>query len=78
MTANSLGAVEAIFTLLALHYQIVPATANLNKVDNEIDGMLDFVKGNSRSLVDKNTLNYAMSNSFGFGGTNSTLVFKKI
>ena len=66
------GAVEAIFTVLSLRDGIVPPTINLTEVDPECEG-LDYVPGQSRS----SPISYAMSNSFGFGGTNATLVFKR-
>ncbi len=66
------GAVEAIFTVLALRDQVVPPTINL---DNPSEGCdLDFVPHTSRDQK----LNVTVSNSFGFGGTNGTLVFKKL
>jgi len=68
------GAVESIFTLLSLYHQVAPATTNLIHVDSQIDGLVDFVVGSSR----ESSIDVAMSNSFGFGGTNSTLIFKKI
>ena len=65
------GAVEAIFTVLSLKEGIVPPTINLNEVDPECQGW-DFVPCKARKM----NLHYALSNSFGFGGTNATLVFK--
>lgn len=66
------GAIEAIFSILALRDQIVPPTINL---DNPGEGCnLDYVPGQSR----KADLEYTLSNSFGFGGTNGSLIFKKI
>jgi len=75
MTGHMLGgtgAVEAIFSVLALNNQVVPPTINLHQPDEECD--LDFVPNVAR---DKK-LEYALSNSFGFGGGNSALVFKKV
>ena len=63
------GAVEAVFTLLALHHQVSPPTINLQNPDPQCD--LDYVPNAARSM----TIRAAMSNSFGFGGTNGTLVF---
>jgi len=66
------GAVEAIFTLLALRDQAVPPTINLDNPDEGCD--LDFVAHTARDVK----LDYALCNSFGFGGTNGSLLFKKI
>jgi 3-oxoacyl-[acyl-carrier-protein] synthase II len=74
MTGHMLGAAggaEAIFSLLALREQVVPPTINLENPDPECD--LDFVPGRAREM----RLGVAMSNSFGFGGTNATLVFQR-
>ncbi len=62
------GAVEAAYTALALHYQMLPPTINLDEVDPECD--LDHVANQPRPAK----LQYAISNAFGFGGTNATLV----
>ena len=74
MTGHLLGAaggVEAVFAVLALRDQIAPPTINL---DNPGDGCdLDFVANTAR----KAPLKIAMSNSFGFGGTNGTVIFAK-
>jgi 3-oxoacyl-[acyl-carrier-protein] synthase II len=67
------GAVEAIFTVLSLRDGIVPPTINLTEVDPECQG-LDYVPDKARKM----DINYALSNSFGFGGTNATLVFKRL
>ena len=67
------GAVEAIFTVLSLRDGIVPPTINLTEVDPECQG-LDYVPAKAREME----INYALSNSFGFGGTNATLVFKRL
>jgi len=65
------GAVEAIFTILALHDQIAPPTINL---DNPSEGCdLDFVPHVARPVA----MDFALCNSFGFGGTNGSLLFKK-
>lgn len=74
MTGHMLGAaggVEAIFSALALRDQLVPPTINLDNPDAGCD--LDYVPHTAREL----SLEYVMSNSFGFGGTNASLVFKK-
>ena len=66
------GSVEAIFTALALRDQIAPPTINLH---NPIEGAyIDLVPLKAK----KREINYALSNSFGFGGTNASLLLKKI
>ncbi len=65
------GGLEAAITVLALRDQIVPPTMNLDNPDEGCD--LDFVPHTAR----KATMEYAISNSFGFGGTNGCLVFKR-
>ena len=75
MTGHLLGAaggIEAIFSILALRDQVIPPTINLDNQDPECD--LDYVANTARDLK----LNVSMSNSFGFGGTNGTCIFKKI
>lgn len=66
------GAVEAVYTVLALRDQICPPTLNLEEVEDEIADM-DLVPLKAK----KKAIKAAMSNSFGFGGTNSSLVLKK-
>ena len=66
------GAIEAIFCLLAMRDSIIPPTINLNNPDNEFD--LDLTPNKSKTKE----VNFAMSNSFGFGGTNVSLIFKKL
>jgi 3-oxoacyl-[acyl-carrier-protein] synthase II len=66
------GAVEAIFSVLAIRDQIAPPTINLDNPDEGCD--LNYVPYTPQ----KRTINYALSNSLGFGGTNGTLVFKRI
>ncbi len=66
------GAVEAIFCILSIRDQIAPPTINLNNIDKETKIDLAPNKAVSRNI------NYALSNSFGFGGTNASLIFKKI
>ena len=66
------GAVESIFTVLALQDQIVPPTINLDNQDPNVT--LDLVPNTARKVE----LEYALCNSFGFGGTNGSLIFKKI
>lgn len=67
------GAVEAIFSILALQHQAIPGTINLTAPSKGC--VLDYVANGSRMVKD---LQITMSNSFGFGGTNSTLIFQKI
>lgn len=74
MTGHLLGAaggLESGLTLLSLHHQVVPPTINLDDPDPLCD--LDFVPLKSRKVK----MEYALTNSFGFGGTNSCLVFKR-
>jgi len=74
MTGHLLGAaggVEAIFSVLAIHEQVAPPTANLHDPDPACD--LDYVPNTARRLP----IRAALSNSFGFGGTNGTLIFKR-
>ena len=66
------GAVEAIFCVLALRDQIAPPTINLDHPGEGCD--LDYVPKTARSMA----LEYTLSNSFGFGGTNGSLVFRRI
>lgn len=67
------GAVEAVYTVLALRDQICPPTLNLEEVEEEVAD-IDLVP----LKAEKKEIKAAMSNSFGFGGTNSSIVFKKI
>ena len=66
------GAVEAIFSVLAIRDQIAPPTINLDNQDPECD--LDYVPNSARDIK----IETSLSNSFGFGGTNGSLVFRKI
>ena len=66
------GAVEAIFSILALRDQVLPPTINLDSPDPKCD--LDYVPNTARDA----TLKAVASNSFGFGGTNGTLVFTAV
>jgi 3-oxoacyl-[acyl-carrier-protein] synthase II len=66
------GAIEAIFTILALKDQIAPPTINLDNPGEGCD--LDFVANKARKI----SMEYALCNSFGFGGTNGSLLFKKV
>ncbi|HEX6929950.1 MAG TPA: beta-ketoacyl-ACP synthase II [Gammaproteobacteria bacterium] len=75
MTGHLLGAaggVEAIFTMLAMRDQLAPPTINLDNPDEGCD--LDYVPHKAREMK----IDIALSNSFGFGGTNGTLVFRKL
>jgi 3-oxoacyl-[acyl-carrier-protein] synthase II len=66
------GAVEAIFSVLAIRDQVAPPTINLENQDPECD--LDFVPNTARPMK----IEVALSNSFGFGGTNGSLVFRRL
>ena len=75
MTGHLLGAsggVEAVFSALAVKHQIAPPTINLARPGEGCD--LDYVPNTARDM----NINVALSNSFGFGGTNATLVFKRV
>ncbi len=66
------GAIEAIFSILAIRDQIAPPTINLDNPDEGCD--LNYIP----HKPEKRSINYALSNSLGFGGTNGTILFKKI
>ena len=66
------GAIEAIFTILAIQDQVAPPTINLDHPSEGCD--LNFVPHHAQEM----RIDVAVSNSFGFGGTNGTLVFKKV
>ena len=75
MTGHLLGAaggVEAVFSALTLAHQVVPPTINLHEPDEGCD--LDYVPNTAREA----TVKVALSNSFGFGGTNGTVIFGKL
>jgi 3-oxoacyl-[acyl-carrier-protein] synthase II len=75
MTGHLLGAaggVEAVFSVLAIRDQVAPPTINLDNPDPACD--LDYVPHTARDMK----IDVVMSNSFGFGGTNATLIFKKL
>jgi 3-oxoacyl-[acyl-carrier-protein] synthase II len=65
------GAAEAIFTILALKQQVIPPTINLENQDPACD--LDYTPNTAREAK----LEAALSNSFGFGGTNGTVIFRR-
>ena len=65
------GGIEAVLTVLSIKNQVAPATINLENQDPECD--LDFIPNIARNMK----INVAMSNSFGFGGTNGSLVFRR-
>jgi 3-oxoacyl-[acyl-carrier-protein] synthase II len=66
------GGIESVFTALAVHHQISPPTINIFNQDPECD--LDYCANTARDMK----IDVALKNSFGFGGTNGTLVFKRI
>ncbi|KQP14308.1 beta-ketoacyl-ACP synthase II [Pseudorhodoferax sp. Leaf267] len=66
------GGIESVFTVLALHHQKVPPTINLVEPDPECD--LDYTANTARDV----RIDVALKNNFGFGGTNGSLVFKRI
>jgi 3-oxoacyl-[acyl-carrier-protein] synthase II len=75
MTGHLLGAaggVEAVFSALAVHHQVAPPTINIVNQDPQCD--LDYVPNSARQMK----IDVALSNSFGFGGTNGTLVFGRV
>ena len=66
------GGVESVVTALAVHHQVSPPTINIFNQDPECD--LDYCANTAREM----RIDVALKNSFGFGGTNGTLVFKRI
>ncbi|MCF8192952.1 MAG: beta-ketoacyl-ACP synthase II [Candidatus Methylopumilus sp.] len=66
------GGLESVFTVLSIYNQVSPPTINIFNQDPECD--LDFCANTARDIK----INYALKNNFGFGGTNGSLVFKKI
>jgi len=75
MTGHLLGAaggVEAVYSALAVYHQVAPPTINLHDQDPQCD--LDFVPNVAREMA----IDLALSNSFGFGGTNGTLAFRRL
>ncbi|MEI7829021.1 MAG: beta-ketoacyl-ACP synthase II [Prolixibacteraceae bacterium] len=68
------GAVEAIACILAMKYSLIPPTINQFNLDPELDPNIDFTFNKAKSR----NINYALSNTFGFGGHNGTVIFKKL
>jgi 3-oxoacyl-[acyl-carrier-protein] synthase II len=66
------GGIESVFTVLALHHQVVPPTINLFNQDPDCD--LDYCANTARDMK----MDVALKNNFGFGGTNGSLVFKRV
>jgi len=66
------GGLESVFTVLSIHHQISPPTINIFNQDPECD--LDYCANTARDMK----IEYALKNNFGFGGTNGSLVFKKV
>ncbi|NEX62759.1 beta-ketoacyl-ACP synthase II [Noviherbaspirillum galbum] len=66
------GGLESVFTVLAVHHQLSPPTINIFNQDPDCD--LDYCANAARNM----TINVAVKNSFGFGGTNGTLIFSKV
>ena len=75
-TGHSLGAAgvqEAIYSLLMMQHDFIAESINIDNLDPKLEGA-----NVARSRIDNAGVRTAMSNSFGFGGTNATLVFQKI
>jgi len=66
------GGIESVFTVLALHHQVSPPTINIFNQDPECD--LDYCANTARDM----TIDLALKNNFGFGGTNGSLLFKRL
>jgi 3-oxoacyl-[acyl-carrier-protein] synthase II len=66
------GGIETVFTALAMHHQVSPPTINIFNQDHACD--LDYVANTAREMK----IDVALSNSFGFGGTNGTLAFRRL
>ena len=71
-TLGAAGAIESVFTIMSIYKDVIPPTINLKNQDDQCP--LDYNCGDARETK----IQYAMNKSFGFGGTNSSLVFKKI
>jgi 3-oxoacyl-[acyl-carrier-protein] synthase II len=67
------GAIEAIAAILATKYDIIPPTINFKNPDEEVDPKLNF----TFNVAQKRTVNVALSNTFGFGGHNTSVIFRK-
>ena len=68
------GAIEAIASIMAIKNDIVPPTINHQTADDQLDPKINFTLGQAQ----KRTVNVALSNTFGFGGHNACVIFKKI
>jgi 3-oxoacyl-[acyl-carrier-protein] synthase II len=66
------GGLESVFTVLAVHHQISPPTINIFNQDPECD--LDYCANTARAMK----IDVALKNNFGFGGTNGSLVFRRV
>jgi len=66
------GGIESVFTVLAIHHQVSPPTINIFNQDPECD--LDFAANEAKEI----NIKAALKNNFGFGGTNGSLIFKRI
>ena len=66
------GGLESVFTVLALHHQKSPPTMNIFNQDPDCD--LDYCANEARDM----TIDVALKNNFGFGGTNGSLVFRRV
>jgi 3-oxoacyl-[acyl-carrier-protein] synthase II len=74
MTGHLLGAaggIEAVFSVLAIHHQVAPPTINLHEASEGCD--LDYIPHTARAMK----IDAVLSNSFGFGGTNGSLIFRR-
>jgi 3-oxoacyl-[acyl-carrier-protein] synthase II len=72
LIVGAAGGIESIFSVLAIRDQVAPPTINLVNQDPECD--LDYVPNTARPMK----IDIALSNSFGFGGTNGSLVFRSV
>jgi 3-oxoacyl-[acyl-carrier-protein] synthase II len=68
------GAIEAIASILSVHHDIVPPTINHFTDDDQLDPKLNF----TFHTAQKRTVNAALSNTFGFGGHNASVLFRKV